>query len=162
MKKLILTLGLLCLPLFASAGDIRVVLPDSIAVADTNAARVDTAYSSWVSMAGAQKLQFYTFLRPPAPPATDTNFVNDTFFVDIELSFDKIVVSKLFLVDTMVTTDSGWAGVADDKADLLAADSLRGNWMRARVVHRAPDMACPGCVNNNYGKIVTVYYSIVK
>lgn len=161
MKRLIVVLAL-CLPTLALAGDMRVVVPDSIAVADTNAARVDTAYSSWVDIAGAEKLQFYTFLRAPFPPAKDTNFVNDTFFIDIELSFDKIVVSKLFLVDTMVVTDSGWTGVADDKADLLAADSLRGNWMRTRVVHRAPDMACPGCVNNNYGKILTMYYTIVR
>ncbi len=161
MKRLIVVLAL-CLPTFALAGDMRVVVPDSIAVADTNAARVDTAYSPWVTMAGANKLQFFPFLRAPFPPAVDTNFSNDTFFVDVELSFDKIVVSKLFLVDTMITTDSGWAGLADDKADLLAADSLRGNWMRARVVHRAPDMACPACVTKNYGKILTLYYSIQR
>ncbi len=161
MKKLILVL-VLCLPTFVLAGDMRVVVPDSISVADTNTARVDTVYSSWVDMAGAQKLQFYTFLRAPFPPAKDTNFANDTFFIDIELSFDKIVVSKLFLVDTMVTTDSGWTGVADDKVDMLDADSLRGNWMRTRVVHRAPDMECVACLAKNYGKIVTMYYTIVK
>ncbi len=162
MKKLIMILGILSLPAFSLAGEMRVVVPDSISVADTNTARVDTVYSSWVRIAGAERLQFYTFLRAPFPPAKDTNFVNDTFFIDIELSFDKIVVSKLFLVDTMVTTDSGWTGVADDKTDLMTPDSLRGNWMRTRVVHRAPDMTCVGCLANNYGKIVTMYYTLQR
>ncbi len=162
MKKLILILGILLLPALSLAGEMRVIVPDSISVADTNTARVDTAYSSWVPIQGAQKLQFYTFLRAPFPPAKDTNFANDTFFIDIELSFDKIVVSKLFLVDTMLTTDSGWTGIADDKADLLDADSLRGNWMRTRVMHRAPDMVCVACLAKNYGKIVTMYYTLVR
>ncbi len=162
MKKLILILGVLFLPALSLAADMRVVVPDSISVADTNTARVDTVYSSWVDIAGAERLQFFTFMRAPFPPAKDTNFANDTFFIDIELSFDKIVVSKLFLVDTMVTTDSGWTGVADDKADLMEPDSLRGNWMRTRVVHRAPDMACVACLAKNYGKIVTMYYTVQK
>ena len=161
MKRLII-LALLCLAGSVFANDIQVTLRDSISVADTNAARGDTVYSEWVPIHGAQKIHLFVDVFAIGGSAVDTNFADDSFFVDVQLSFDKGNVTKKFLIDTLLDTGLGWPGVADDKADLLAADSLRGNYMRARFIHRALDIGGPGFLNKVYGKKLKLWFVLIK
>jgi len=158
MKKIVVLL-ILC-AVSAGAKDIPdIQFRDSISAADTNAARADTVYSSWEYIEGALKLNFYHWLLPYSG-VIDTNFTNDSFFVDYQLSMNKRIVIITDELDTFVTTDSGWAG-----NDALNADSLRGDYLRIRMIHRAPDPTVGDgnpFLNKVYGKILKIYFTMKK
>lgn len=144
------------------AGDKIVLLTDSISAADTTAVtvgavRADTAYSDVFKIQGATRIQF--FIDMIGLGNNDTNWVDDTFWIDIQHSFDK-TNWRLFLVDTLLANGVGWS-----KLNATAADSIIGDYARVRFIHwDSLDLNgdYTGLFENVYKKKLTFYYSIKK
>lgn len=160
MKRLVFLVVMILMAVPVLSNDITVNYRDSISAADTTGAgtqRFDTTYGEWKKIHGAEKFHFYAKIEA-LNGVIDTNFANDSFFIDVELTFDKVGgdVTKLFQLDTLLDTDSAWTG-----NDALSADSLRGNYLRVRFIHHAPK-APVAAFENIYGKRLNLWYVLIK
>lgn len=161
-KKIFGVILLLLITASVLAGSKVIILTDAISAADTTAAttgavRADTAYSKVFKIDGATRLQF--FIDMVGLGNNDTNWVDDTFFVDIQHSFDN-ENWRLFLVDTLLANGVGWS-----KLNVSAADSVIGDYARVRFIHWDSlnfDGNFVGLFGNSYKKKLTFYYSIKK
>ena len=128
MKKLI-GAALICVLAFGNVGaqTAQITYVDDFVAADTalNSERLDTAFSSYFDIAGWTSLQFFAELQN----VDDTNWVNDTFWVDFQHSFDGNTWHTC-LVDTLLDVGVGWSVLT-----LERADSVIGNYGRARLIH---------------------------
>jgi len=158
MKRIVL-LGFLMVLMLSSltAKDLkRINYTKTFVNADT-LGWTDTTLGDWERIEGATRLHFYVDLVAPRGGAIDTNFGADSFFINIQFSLDKKRVTKTIEIDTLLDTGAGWTG-----NDALVADSLRGAWMRAMLIHRDTTNVPAGVVGNTYGKGLIVYYTLTK
>lgn len=141
------------------ATDLRVVYKDSISAADTVAAskRVDTVWSSTMNIAGATTIDFYKALSAWESQA-DTNWVNDTFFVYFQTSWDGSTWLT-YKIDTLLATTAGSA----DEFRLKSSDSSYGDLARLMLIHwDSLEVAAPGLLGNVYYKECELWLSIKK
>lgn len=145
MKRLLLILMLTALPYVSGANDLSVIYNDSISATDSIAATVrqDTVFTPWVDIRGYKAIHFYSYL---VPYFTDTNWTNDTFFINAQTSFNRIGL-KTYLVDTFLTSDSSWSPLK-----LNTTDSIFGNWMRGMLIHKDSMEAAADIKGNEYKK----------
>lgn len=154
-KKLFVLL--LLLPVLVGANDLSVVYTDGIG-ADMAAETVrdDTVYTNWIDIRGFNSVHFYSKLSPYGS-YSDTNFADDTFWVIIQTSFDRIGL-KTHLIDTFLTTDSSWSALK-----LNTSDYIFGNWMRGMLIHWDTLGAdSPGLEDNEYSKKLEVWIAPKK
>lgn len=111
-----------------TAEDMNMVFSDSIIPADSADVRFDTAFTEWRSIAEYNKIQFYSRLLA-IPGFDDTNWVDDTFWINVQTSFNRVAV-KTHLVDTFLDNSSSWSPYV-----LTATDSVFGPWIRGMVIH---------------------------
>lgn len=131
MKKcLLVLLVLMLLPYAGWATDLNVLLIDSIVGADTANAvvRCDTAYSSIERLTGVKVIHFFSVLAAE-PYHSDTNWADDSFFVNFQTSFDR-VNWDVHEVDTFLENGIAWSPL------LMNSDSgIFGYWGRAMLIH---------------------------
>lgn len=147
MKRFLLAI-LLCFAVNTQANDLTAIMIDSIAGADTAAetVRLDTTFSESMDVRGYRFLQFYSVLSA-LEPFSDTNFVDDTFFVNVQTSADKLVWLT-HEVDTFLANGSQWSIL-----NLDADATVYGNWARAMIIHWDTLGAdSPGLEDNVYKK----------
>lgn len=154
MKKCLLVLMvLMLLPCMGWATDLNVVLIDSIVGADTANAtvRLDTVWSPARRLStgyfGPNVIHFFSVLSA-VPYHTDTNWVDDTFFVKFQTSCD-LVTWDTREVDTLLDNGSGWSTLVID-----ADTSYFGSWGRAMLIHwdTIGSGDSPGIEDNAYYK----------
>lgn len=167
MKRLILLGMLLLMAVPASANDISVIYADTITAADTGDVRVDTVWSPWVRMPQDRRAasRFFNFAVEIAARGNDTNWVDDTMWVKLQMAFDAsdttIGATPLttFEVDTLL--DVGEA----IQEDILDADAtVLPSWGRLLFIHfdsigvGEADSALTA--NAVYTKTITLWYNI--
>lgn len=152
MKRLLFLFIVLGLAVWVFAKSVNTTFTDAVSATDTviTTKRFDTTFTPWASIEGAQKLHFYTRL------INDTNWTADSFWVSAQFSIDQKFVTKTIELDTFVATDSGWSG-----NDALAADSIRGEYMRGRLIHYDSAEAKLPAVKN-YNSDFILWYAIIK
>ncbi len=128
MKRLLSILLIALLPCMAAGNDLSVIYEDSIVPADSADERTDTVFTKWHDIRGWNTIQFWTSIASYRT-ASDTNFVDDSFWVNIQTSFDRVNV-KTHLLDTFLTNGTSWSPY-----ELLVSDSIFGNWMRGMLIH---------------------------
>ncbi len=158
MKKLILVLAILFVTTAQSKDIADVVYKDSIDVADTSGAGTvtfDTTFGDWVKVDGATHINAFVRLVPNGD-VIDTNFADDTFFVNVQFSFDKIIIAKTVRLDTLLDDTDAQTGVGD-----LTLDSLVADFMRPMLIHNTQKRPVAS-VANVYGKKLKFYYTLQK
>ena len=128
------------------ANDLDVLYTDSISVADTaiTSIRADTVYSAAMDIRWQNQFNFYKSIIPFN--GSDTNWVNDTFFVKFQHSFDR---ANWFTceIDTLLDTSIGTI----DEFVLKTSDSVVGNWGRLMMIHwDSLETTQPGLLSNAY------------
>jgi len=154
-------MGVLCFCIPTLANDLTATWTQTFTTGDTLGWR-DSVYSEWVPIHGATKFHFYAQVLPYLRGGIDTNFAADSFYIGAQLSFNKIQVTKTLELDTFLTTDSGWTGLLT--SDGIAADSLRGNYMRLIGISvDTVNIATSGAiVGKTYAKLIKLFYAIIK
>lgn len=153
MKKLI-GAALICVLAFGSVGaqTAQITYTDDFVAADTalNSERIDTVFSPLFDIAGWTSLQFFVDLEK----AADTNWTDDTFFVDFQHSFDGDTWNTC-LVDTLLDVGVGWSVLT-----LERADSVIGNYGRARMIHYDKlEATGPALFENEYTYLLKFWMS---
>lgn len=161
MKRLLVLLTLSVLVVSSFANDLpRVNLSRTFVDADT-LIWTDTAFGDWGPIDGATSLHFFVRLGPPVADGViiDTNFAADSFFINVQLSFDRVNISRTFELDTLLDDGNVWTG-----NDVVVADSIRGNWMRAMIIWRDTTniLTSGAIIGNTYGKLFELFYSMQK
>ena len=161
MKKLILILGLGLFVGLVTAKDMpHIALARTFVDADT-LIWTDTAFGGWVSIEGVTQLHFFAKLGPPFPDGSiiDTNFASDSFFINVQLSFDRVTVVKTVELDTLLNDANVFTG-----NDLILSDSIYGGWMRAMIIWRdtANILTSGAIIGKTYGKTLQLHYSVKK
>jgi hypothetical protein len=128
---------------------------DLITATDSLAIRTDTVYSPWKQ---ADVGRFFNYAFSMAGGGKDTNWLNDTFNVSLQTSFDQGSLIKTtslfnFLSDSTIIPDTTY--------DIASKVMLP--WIRFRVIHRdsiGVGEADSALVHNPnpYTKIFSVWY----
>ena len=159
MKKLIFILGVLVLIQPTQAKDIRdIVYKDSITAADTNGSGTqtfDTTFRNWVKVDGATQINTFVRLIPNGD-VIDTNFADDTFFVNVQFSFDKVIIVSTVKLDTLFDDTDVQTGPGD-----LVANDIVGDFMRAMLIHNTQKRKVAN-FTKVYGKKLKFYYTLQK
>ena len=161
MKKFILILGLGLFVGLVTAKDMpHIGLSKTFVDADT-LIWTDTAFGGWVAIEEVSKLHFFAKLSPHFPDGNirDTNFASDSFFINVQLSFDRVNVVKTVELDTLLNDADVLTG-----NDLIVSDSIYGGWMRAMIIWRdtANILTSGAIIGETYGKTLQLHYSIKK
>ena len=159
MKKLIFILGVLVLIQITQAKDIKeIVYRDSVTAADTNGngtQTFDTTFGNWAKVDGATRIMAFVRLVPNRD-VIDTNFADDTFFVNVQFSFDKIIIVKTVRLDTLLDDGNVQTGAVD-----LIADSIVADFMRPMLIHNTQKRKVAN-FTKVYGKKLKFYYTLQK
>jgi len=137
--------------LYASS-PLEITLTETITARDTMADSIccETTYTATMDISGFKTLQFYCQVDS-SPGIDDTDWVNDTFFVAIQISIlkDEAYHWKTYTLDTFLTTDSAYQGGIFSLADSnVCAERIRG-----RIIHwDSVEASRPGIFENVYGK----------
>lgn len=133
MKKIIMLILLLAvLAPVSQATDVSAVFIDTFSVEDTIAAatELDSIFSGWFPTGDYSRFQFYLMLKPYENYAVP-KLTNDTFFIEIQHSFDRYITWPM-KIDTLLDTST--VGLRDE-FQLIASDSVIGEWMRLVLIH---------------------------
>ena len=154
MKKLLMSFGLVLLlsSVAFSADRVRITYIDTISTTDSVATtvRYDTVLSSTFDLRDYTRLSFFVHAYIP-PAGSDTNWVNDTFFVKFQHSMDKDSW-RTWEIDTLLDTAAGWSPL-----NIFAQDSVYGRWGRFMFIHKDSMEAAADIVDNAYNKTVDLY-----
>ncbi len=122
----------------ANANDMHAVVTITIAAVDTAAGAVvaDTAFSGEIDIRGFRYLQFYSSIDTILNSGLMLNYTNDTFFVDLQTSADRIVWTDIHEVDTFLT-----GGTSFSPLNLDADATVFGNWIRCRFIYLGDALA---------------------
>lgn len=118
-------------PIYAALpNQLNVIYSDIITTDDTADVRVDTVYSSpWVWMGGGR---FLTMAVQAISITRDTNWVDDSLFFDLQLSYGGSIVDLTITieVDTLLNDSTSIDAVIYD-----ADATVLPPWGRLRVIH---------------------------
>ena len=160
MKKLIL---ILCLGMIAGSVETKdiptIFYKDSILATDTvgsGTQTFDTTFSGWVKVGGATQINTYVRLLPYGGTVIDTNFTNDTFFVNVQFSFDKVNIVATAQLDSLYDAESVQTGAGD-----LTANDIVGFYMRSMLIHNTQKRKVAN-FEKVYGKKLEFYYTLQK
>lgn len=155
MRKSLLTLLTILAFSSVSATDLSVVYIDTILAADTaiTNVRADTVYTGSMDFGKWRYMQFYVDLQATGQSVNvDTNWAADTFFVDVQHSFDRVNWVTVE-VDTLLTSGTGVPVLNIDRDG-----SVVGNWLRGRFIHwDSMETTQPSLLNNKYEKKMILY-----
>ena len=155
MKKILLALLLLCATV--SANDLTVDYADLIG-ADTNGTRTDTAYTPSMFVGGYDRLWFTVSIKGLA---YDTGFANDSYFVFIQHSPNKIDWSTTGN-DTLQKILKGDNDTTLNIATSINRDSVVvGNYVRVKFLHRNALANKQALTANTYSKRLRAWVSYV-
>ncbi len=140
IKKILLTLALSSI-IFTTPqaqlapepefGKFQINFRDTCLGSDSGAVRVDTLYSPWQELFG----RFLSFAAKIIPGASDTDHVDDSLFIDIELSYEGFPL-VLIPLDTLTDDDSEMVNVLILDETIFDADaSILPPKGRLRVIH---------------------------
>jgi hypothetical protein len=128
--SVILALLIISISVQADTGKLIASYSDQITVADTGTIRYDTTYSDWEYVSDGRFFQFG--VQMAAGGGKDTNWIDDSFFFELQFSFDKLAsATRNVKIDTLL--DNGAAigtTIFDTDADILPP------WFRLRVIHK--------------------------
>lgn len=155
MKKLfliaIVLIVLFSTSLFAQAydGKFSVDYWDTLYPADSGTIKIDTMHSSSMLMAG----RFFDFLVNVISGTNDTNFVDDSMFIDLQMCYDGITW-KTIEIDTAL--DTGRA----IQEDLLDADAtVLPPFGRMRFIHWDSIKDAEGVIDTSiYNKKIELFW----
>lgn len=155
MKKLLMLI-MLSLPIATPATDLSVIYIDTINSGDTAIAtvRLDTVFTPILSFAEWRYMQFYVDLQasPPNAGGVDTNWATDTFFINVQHSFDRtnwVTVE----VDTLFDAGTGVPVLNFDKDATIV-----GPWLRGMFIHKdSLEASGTALVDNTYSKNMVLY-----
>lgn len=162
MNKL-LVLGLLAIILIAPsifATDLSVIYVDTLDGADTNTVRCDTAYTGIIDLSEYGRAWISVAIEGIGYPL-DTSFANDTFFVFLQYSPNRINWTKS---DTLQKILKGANDtIINLTTPILNRDSLNvGNFFRVMFCHRNVASDCVAAEGNSYSKKLTAWFNTVK
>lgn len=150
MKRLILLLALLTLPLAADATDVYVLYQDTMTSSDTDGTRIDTVYTSAINTAGAKRLWLSIQITGAGWMYKDTNWANDTVFYFVQHSPDRKNWTTIDETDSLNCV-KGANDTIFNSAIVINRDSVFiADWLRVRFEHH--DSLTEANINgNNYG-----------
>jgi hypothetical protein len=167
VKKFIVMCAVILMASTVSGQDLWAIMVDSIVGADTAAEteRWDTVYSSVINLehtlgGSPSRVQFYVTLGGLTGEfaelgGTDTAFADDTFWIDLEHSYDQSTWA-VKQVDTLLAEGTGYG------TDLVASATNFGDYARLRVIHYDSLGAdTPGVEDNAYRWLIKVWLSLI-
>lgn len=135
--------------------DLSVDLVHTIIAADTVSGDsiMDTAYTPVERVHGSRYIQFFSTIDYKGTPLI---YTNDTFFVDVLSSADKITwdVNE---VDTFLTVGSSWSPlILDADADVF------GNYIKGRLIYKTAPLGGdqPDSLGNVRGIKLKLWYML--
>lgn len=160
MKKILIILFLFFGTNIAQSGDqfgkFQISYFDTVLGSDSGQIRVDTSYSKWEVLLG----RFLNFASEVIGGARDTNFVDDSMFIDLQLSYDGRTLVTIE-IDTALDNVSLVLDETIYDADATALPPLG----RLRFIHYdsfpvgtgIPD-TLPSEINNIYEKTINLWW----
>ncbi len=167
MKRLILLGILLLMAVPASADDISIIYADTITADDTGTVRVDTVWSPWRLMPYDRRAssRFFNFAVDIAARGNDTNWGDDSMFVNLQLAFNSSDTSLAATPVVTIELDTLLDVGAVIQEDLLDADAtVLPPWGRLLFIHTdsigvgEADSAL--AANAVYTKTIKLWYNI--
>lgn len=167
MKRLILLGILLLMAVPASANDITLIYADTITASDTGTTRFDTIFSPWIRMPQDRRAasRFFNFQVDVEARGNDTNWVDDTMFVQLQLAFNSSVQTSAASPVVTIEIDTLLDVGAAIQEDLLDADAtVLPPWGRLVFIHH--DSIAVGeadsalAANAIYTKTIRLWYGI--
>lgn len=125
MKKLLILGVCVLIAGVAVANDLSVVFTDSIVAADTGDVRVDTTYTGSMDISDLDYLTFVAKLSA-YQAFKDTNWTDDTFFVNLQHSFDGQTWTTLAALDTLLDNGTGYSVLQINRTDSILYNQVRG------------------------------------